>query len=337
MTPFAPLLLTLVLGQTNTEKVELPTDEELVAGHPEGDSPALPKQVSWDLAKSIEKTPKRQRISLAGKWRFTAVPERDTRVLRDKMGWIDMPAGPPADWKTYDQKLSATGGKWSGKPLADYPWAWAERVIDAPIAWTQYQVFLVLQGPWSQAEVFAGYLPIEGKERNGARWFEITEDLTYEGSAAVTLRFKNPPEEPTGAAAAKPYVGLELTPTLPRFDGIALRRDNTRGELEIQVDLRRPKFFLGLQVRVSEMPLAVKLQLEDVETGQEVQVLEQSIGQMPKEQRSVTLRLAWSKKTNGPAPKLARLRATLTTTLGGTLDIPFPIEFKPAELEPVSP
>jgi hypothetical protein len=122
---------------------------------------------------------------------------------------------------------------------------------------------------------------------------------------------------------------------LPHISALALRRDEARGELEIDLSLRRTKFFIGLPVKVHELPLEIKLQLEDAATGEEVQALSQTIGTMPKEERTVNLRLAWSKKTKGPPPATARLKATLTTTIGGTLDETFPLVFKPADLEPV--
>ena len=47
---------------------------------------------------------------------------------------------------------------------------------------------------------------------------------------------------------------MELVPTGPRFDDLRVRQDPQQRQLEVFIDLRRPKFILGLPVRLSEIP-----------------------------------------------------------------------------------
>src|SRR5690606_38114762 len=52
-------------------------DEDAVAGHPDGEPPALPKQVNWSLEKAeVLATSRLRRLSLAGPWRFAAMQAR---------------------------------------------------------------------------------------------------------------------------------------------------------------------------------------------------------------------------------------------------------------------
>ena len=304
-------------------------DEDMVAGHPEGLAP-LPKQVSWDLSKAITaSTSRRERISLAGPWRFSASPKRDTQTLRKEMGWIDMPAGKASDWKTYDAQMRRAT-KNSGKGGDQPTWYWSEREITAPAEWIRDKIYLVIRGPWSQAEVFVGYLPIEGFERDGGRWFEITEALFYGGDAPLALRLKA--EIANSGGKQEPYVGLELMPTGPRVDALQVRQDPERKQLELALDLARPKFILGLPVRLSEIPLIVQFRLEDADTGEVIQRFDEKIGPMPEETRSVSIRVDWSKDEAAP-PARMRLKTRLTSTLGGNLDAPYPLEFEPRKLE----
>jgi hypothetical protein len=306
-------------------------DEDEIAGHPDGEAPPLPKQVNWDLSKSlIASTPRRQRLTLAGPWRFGAGPKRETPTLRKDMGWIEMPAGRPTDAKMFDGKMRSTT-KYQGRPLPQQAWAWCERDVAAPLEWVKHQIFLVVRGPWSEAELFVAYQPVKGAERDGGRWFEITESLIYGGEAPVALRLKVPA---TGGTSPAPYIGLELLPTGPRFDDLRVQQDAQRGELEIAFDLRRPKFILGLPVRLSELPIIAQFFLEDAQTGEELQRFDQSIGAMPQETRSVTVRVAWSAPGAAP-PERARLRARLTSAYGGNMDVPYPVEFAPRELPKV--
>lgn len=313
-------------------------DEDAVAGHPDGEPPALPKHVNWSLEKAeILATPRRRRLTLAGPWRFAATTAREVSPQRDRMGWLQMPADALTDWQIRNPQGQSTPGKWQGKPLKDYSYAWIERVLDAPVQWVRHQVFLVLRGPWAEAELFVAYQPIPGIERDGGRWFEITEALVYGGEAPLALRLKNPGQELNAQLAeVTPFVGLELLPTGPRFDALRVCQDPGRRELELTIDLRRPKFILGLPVRLPEIPLIVQVSYENAEDRSVIYRFDQNIGPMPEEHHSVSLRLPWSAAEAAP-PDKARLRARLTSVYGGNMDIAYPLEFAPARLEPVRP
>jgi hypothetical protein len=246
------------------------------------------------------------------------------------MGWIEMPSGLPKAAKVFDAQMRATT-KYQGLPPARQAWAWCERDLAAPLEWVKHQIFLVIRGPWSEAELFVAYQPIKGVERDGGRWFEITESLVYGGDAPLALRLKVPATSPT---SVPPYIGLELLPTGPRFNDLRVRQDAERGELEIAFELRRPKFILGLPVRLSELPIIAQFYLEDAKTGAELVRFDQSIGAMPQETRSVTVRTRWSAPGADP-PERARLRVRLTSSYGGNMDIPYPLEFSPRELPKV--
>ena len=305
-------------------------DADMVAGHPEGLAPPLPKQVSWDLSKAVTaSTSRRERISLAGPWRFAASPKRDTQTLRKEMGWIDMPAGKASQWKTYDSQMRATT-KGANKADSQPAWYWCEREITAPAEWIRDKIYLVIRGPWSQAELFVGYLPVEGFQRDGGRWFEITEALFYGGDAPLALRLKA--EDANRDGQQEPYIGLELMPTGPRVDALEVRQDPQRKQLELALDLARPKFILGLPVRLSEIPLIVQFRLENADTGEVIQRFDEKIGPMPKETRSVSIRVDWSKEGAAP-PARMRLKTRLTSALGGNLDTPYPLEFEPRKLK----
>ena len=307
-------------------------DEDDVAGHPDGEPPPLPKGIDWSLNKTqVASTPRRLRLTLAGPWRFAATAAKDASPQRPEMGWLNMPAGAASEWDITDSKRRASRGKWAGKPLADYPYAWAERVVEAPAEWVRYQVFLVIQGPWAEAELFCGYQPIQGIPRQGGQWFEITESLIYGGEAPLALRLKDPgrttlsPEQ-----EGTPSITIELLPTGPRFDGLVVRQDPDQRQLEVQVELRRPKFILGLPVRLPEIPLIVQFSYETAD-GKSIYRFDQNIGPMPAEHRLETIRLPWS-KADAPPPEKARLRARLTSVYGGNMDIAYPLEFEPAKL-----
>jgi hypothetical protein len=313
-------------------------DEEMIAGHPDGEPLAQPVEVNWSLDKAeIDSTPRRRRLTLAGKWRFAAQAAKDTETLRKQMGWLDMPAGVPSEWKLFDARLKPTKS-WNGKPLASLGWAWAERELHAPVDWVKHQVFLVVKGPWSEAELFVGYFPIAGQKRDGGTWFEITENLVYGGDCPLALRLDLAKARTKGKKAteeAEPYIGLELLPTGPRFNNLRVRQDPDREELELDFDLRRPKFILGLPVRLPEIPLIVQFKLEDATSGEVVQRFDQNIGPMPEETRNVKLRVAWSKE-GSPPPEQLRLRTRLTSVYGGNMDIPYPLEFAPRKLKRVA-
>lgn len=311
-------------------------DEDDVAGHPDGEPPDLPAQVNWSLEKAkVASNPKRQRLTLAGPWRFAAMPAKDVSPQRAEMGWLKMPAGAPAQWEVSDKRLKSTSGKWNGKPLSQYACCWCERVVDAPVGWVNFQVYLVIKGPWANSDVFVAFQPLDGIRRDdGERWIEITESLVYGGEAPIALRLNSPGEiKSSDAGNDAPSVRLELVPIGPRFDGMRLRQDPTKRELEVQFELRRPRFILGLPMRLSEIPLIVQFSYVDGEGGP-VYRFDQSIGPMPEESRSVTLRMPWS-KAGQPPPEKAVLRARLTSVFAGNMDLEYPIEFSPAKLDMV--
>jgi hypothetical protein len=308
-------------------------DEDDVAGHPDGEPPPLAKGIDWSLDKAqVASTPRRRRLSLAGPWRFAATPNKDVSPQRAEMGWLNMPAGAPAQWDISNSRRQASRGKWAGKPLSEYPYAWCERVIDTPAEWVRYQVFLVVSGPWADAELFCAYQPVLGIPREGGQWFEITESLVYGGEAPLDLRLKDPGDTtPSPTRDTPPSITLELVPTGPRFDGISVRQDPEKRELEVFFELRRPKFILGLPVRLSEIPLIVQFSYEAAD-GATIYRFDQNIGPMPAEHRTDSLRLPWSKGNDSPPPEKARLRARLTSVYGGNMDIAYPLEFEPKRL-----
>lgn len=313
-------------------------DEEMIAGHPDGEPLPQPAEVDWSLEKAeVASTPRRQRLTLGGKWRFAAQPRKESETLRKEMGWLEMPAGAPNAWKMFDARLKPTDG-WHGKPLADYGWAWAEREISTPLNWVQNQVFLVAKGVWSEADLFVGYFPIAGQKRDGGTWFEVTEHLVYGGECPLALRLdlaKARKSAEQQGDEIEPFVGLELLPTVPRFNDLRVRQDPDKKQLELDFDLRRPKFILGLPVRLPEIQLIVQFKLEDADSGEVVQRFDQNIGGMPEETRNVKLRVAWS-KDDAPPPKRLRLRTRLTSVYGGSMDVPYPLEFEPQQLPKVS-
>jgi hypothetical protein len=313
-------------------------DEDDVAGHPDGDPPPLPSQVDWSLKKAqIAANPKRQRLSLAGLWRFAAMHAKDVSPQRPEMGWLKMPAGAVAQWEITDKRMKSTGDKWNGKLVGEHNCCWAERVVDAPVEWVRFQVYLVIKGSWADSDVFVAFQPLDGLKRdNGERWIEITESLVYGGEAPIALRLNAPGEiNSTNGDNGAPSIRLELLPIGPRFDGMRVLQDPAKGELEVQFDLRRPKFLLGLPVRLSEIPLIVQFSYE-TSTGDAIYRFDQNIGPMPEESRSVSLRLPWSKGGQTP-PDKAILRARLTSVYAGNMDLEYPLNFSPTRLEQAQP
>ena len=165
----------------------------------------------------------------------------------------------------------------------------------------------------------------------GGQWFELTEALVYGGEAPLALRLKDPGKANTPERSEKPAVYLELTPTGPRFDGISVQQDPDHQQLQVNFGLRRPKFLLGLPVRLPEIPLIVQFSYEQAD-GSIVYRFDQNIGPMPEEHRVENLRLPWSKNGGAP-PEKARLKARLTSVYGGNMDIAYPVEFEPRKLE----
>jgi len=362
------LAVAVVLCQEPRKPVGPPDDDDLVVrGLPEGEILPLPERVAWDLTKAITaKTSTRERVTLAGHWRFAAVLERETPVVRSEMGWLTMPgAANHGESSIFDGRFRATDGLWRGKPLEDHPHVWAERDItitnDDALKWLDHRTFLVLRGPWAKAEIYTSqraaarkkpdadgdekpevHVHVEhvtGFDRDGYRWCEITEQLVYPGTTQISLRLTRDTTPAKGTPAAEPdssYIGLELWPSGPRVDSIRLRRDRAAGQIEATFELMRPKGFMlfpGPPVR--KIPLTIKIRLDDAETGSTIRKLDHDIGTMPDNNRTVAVRIPWSAAKDEPPPAKARLRVRLVPTERGYFDEPFPLQFKPAELEPV--
>ena len=369
MLQLVPLLVALVVAQ-EPKKPDPPDDDDVVVrGLPDGDVPPLPGRVDWDLSKAVvARTATRERINLAGHWRFSAVLERDTPVARGEMGWIEMPRITSGEGQNvFDARFRATDGLWRGKPLEQFPFVWIERDVRInnnaeTLKWMSRRAYLVLRGPWAGAEIYtsqrfpkprdgnddAKALPethvhveqVTGSTRDGWLWCEISEQLVYPGTTQISMRWNRngaaDDDQSATASTAEPYVGLELTPTGPRIEAIRLRRDSERGEIEATLDLVRPKGFMILAAPpVRTIPMTLKLRLDDADSDECLQRLDKDIGPIADTERSVTLRIPWSGAKDQPPPTRAQFRVRLGPTQGGTFDEAFPVEFKPAELEPV--
>jgi hypothetical protein len=355
------VVLTLVAVQ-EPQKAQEP-EEELIPGLPAGKSAALPERVEWDLAKAVvAQTSLRERVSLDGLWRFAPVPEREAPVVRAEMGWIGM----PGHWasggtRVYDARFRALDGEWRGKPIEEFSWAWAERDLeitnDTVAHWLSRRIFFVARGPWAAAEVYVsqqiplrkrsevGQQPeteihvhaeqVEGLERDGERWFELTEVMIYPGTSQLSLRLPAEADEAPDDDVS-PALRLEFVPKGPRVQSIRLRRDTKREEIEATLDLMRPVGFptLTRNPPIRTIPMSLKLRLEDSPSDKTLQELEKAIGPLATHTRTVTLRLPWSSEKGQPPPDQARLRVWFCIEGDGAYDEPFPVEFTPAELEP---
>lgn len=365
----APFIVSLAIAQEPKKPAEPPDDDEVVVkGLPDGDVLPLPERVEWNLTKAVvARTATRERINLAGHWRFAAVLERDTPVVRGEMGWIEMPRLTSGEGqRVFDSRFRATDGLWRGKPLEQFPHIWVERDISIAnnaetLKWLNRRTYLVLRGPWAEAEIYTSQRipitpaeanaegkpdvsvhvePVTGTERDGFRWCEISEQLIYPGTTQISMRLNRNDagdgEKSLTASEAEPYVGLELTPTGPRVESIRLRRDSERREIEATIDLVRPKgYMLFPAAPVRTIPMTLKLRLDDADTDKNIQRLDKDIGPIADNERTVTLRIPWSAAKDQPPPEQAQLRVRLGPTEGGTFDEAFPVNFKPAELEPV--
>ena len=365
-----PLLFVLAISQEPKKPAQPPDDDDVVVrGLPDGDVPRLPERVDWDLTKAVAaRTEKRERINLAGHWRFAAVLERDAPVARGEMGWIEMPRPAAGEGQhVVDARFRATDGLWRGKPLDQFPFVWVERDVhisnnSETLKWLNRRCYLVLRGPWTEAEIYTSQrIPITragdgdaqaqpethihveqvtGVMRDGFRWCEISEQLIYPGTTQISMRLKRNESEAGGKSAttntSDPYVGIELMPTGPRIESIRLRRDSDRGEIEATLDLVRPKGFMIFPAPpIRTIPVTLKLRLDDADTDKNIQRLDKDIGPIADNERTVTLRIPWSAAKDQPPPARAQFRVRLTQTGGGTFDEAFPVDFKPAELEPV--
>jgi len=340
-----------VQAQTLTEPDTTPTpsEEDPIPGLPQGDAPPLPEIVNWRLGNSVlAENQLRKRISLGGWWRFAASAEREGRVVRAEMGWLQMPdSGRLEDAKILDPDLRPVLNQWRGQSLEKLPWLCIERDLSIPAEWVNTRIYLKVIGAWKDAEVYCFDVPIDGSDQGAARWFDLTEDLAYSGTVRLDMRLKRGAEgqgrgEDKPAATLNPqpstlnpYIGLELTPIGPRVQEINLRKDPRSGELEATFDLVRPPFFLRPGARpIHEVPMALHLELRSAESGELVRESRHLIGKMPEQTRTVTLRIPWSAQNQSP-PARARLHALLSFEEGGKFDIPFPVEFEPEKLEPV--
>ncbi len=332
-----PLVLSLLLAPPADPPVP-PPDDEAVRGFPEGDPGPLPERVNWDLKRAVTgETKTRTRMTLEGLWRFSAVPTRETPVVRNEMGWIQM----PGHWsrgnaRAYDARFRVADGLWHGMPLETLPWAWAERDLASTERWLAYRVLLVVGGAWADADVFVQAEPLQGTDQAGTRRFDVTESLIYPGSVPLSMRLHSDPapDGPDAPAAAADYIGLELVPTGPRVESIELRRDEARGELEVRLALVRP---VGIPLRAGAqaVPLAIGLGLDDPDTETTIQKRDELIGSLPDRSRTVTLRITWSAERGSPPPHQARLRVRFGTTSGALYDEPFPVLFEPRALAAV--
>jgi hypothetical protein len=325
--------------------------------------------VEWDLTKAIvARTATRERINLAGHWRFAAVLERDAAVTRGEMGWIEMPRlTGGAGQNIFDARFRATDGLWRGKPLEQFSHVWVERDIHIAnnmesLKWLDRRIYLVLRGPWTDAEMYTSQRipitpppeandegqpkvhihvePVTGVDRDGFRWCEITEQLIYPGTTQISMRLKRTGsgdnDKSVTPGGPEPFVGLELAPTGPRIESIRLRRDSERGEIEATFDLVRPKGFMLFPAQpVRTIPVTLKIRLDDAATDKNIQKLDKDIGPIADNERTVTVRIPWSASKDEPSPAQAALRVRLGPTVGGVFDEAFPVNFKPAELEPV--
>jgi hypothetical protein len=365
-----PLFFAIAISQEPKKPAEPPGDDEVVVrGLPDGEAPPRPERVDWDLTKAIvARTATRQRINLAGFWRFAPVLERNAAVARGEMGWIEMPRlGGDAGQTVFDARFRAIDGLWRGKPLERYSHVWVERDINIPnnmdsLKWLDRRIYLVLRGPWIEAETYTSQRipitrpaegnvdeqpgvhvhaePVTGVDRDGFRWCEITEQLIYPGTTQISMRLKRngsgDDEKSATTIGSEPFVGLELAPTGPRIESIRLRRDSERGEIEVTLDLVRPKGFMLIPVQpVRTIPVTLKLRLDDADADKNIQRLDKDIGPIADNERTVTLRIPWSASKDAPPPTQAAFRVRLGPTVGGVFDEAFPVTFKPADLEPV--
>ncbi len=364
------LVLAVTLVQDPKKPAEPPDDDDVVVrGLPDGDVPPLPERVDWDLTKAVvARTATRERINLAGHWRFAAVLERDTPVARGEMGWIEMPRSAAGEGQhVVDTRFRATDGLWRGKPLEQFLYVWVDRDnrINSnaeTLKWLNRRIYLVLRGHWAEAEIYTSqrtplprpadanrdaqpevYVNVEqvtAVERDGYRWCEISEQLIYPGTTQISMRLKRNvaegQENSVTARESEPYVGLELMPTGPRIESIRLRRDSESREIEATLDLVRPKGFMIFPAPpIRTIPMTLKLRLDDAATDKNIERLDKDIGPIAENERTVTVRIPWSAEKDQPPPARAQFRVRLTQTGGGTFDEAFPVDFKPADLEPV--
>jgi hypothetical protein len=309
----AALTLALAVGQGPPFE-RTPVDEDPIPGLPGGDPAPHPSQVVWNPAETTTHATSargklyRQRITFEGKWRFAALSTKEERLLRSEMGWIDMPApGDLTKASLYNPNLEPAEGKFKGKNVKDLPWVVVEREIATPLGWTDNRIYLVIRGPWSKAEVYSFGVPVEGIERGNAKWFSLTEDLSYGGIVDLTMRMEWPKDAAGTENPPEPYIGLELTPIAAWIEDMIPRKDSKTGELEFELHLRRAKFFLNPDFRINEIDLGIETRLEDAETEVEIYRGMAEIGKMPEETRVVKIRVPWSKEKGQAPPKRIRI------------------------------
>jgi hypothetical protein len=83
---------------------------------------------------------------------------------------------------------------------------------------------------------------------------------------------------------------------------------------------------------VRTIPLMLKVQLESIDSNKELANITKEIGPLADLKRTVTMNIPWMSQ-DGATPSRLRLRVQLTMTNGVVFDEPFPLEFRPGELE----
>jgi hypothetical protein len=333
-------------------------DDEVVAGLPDGEIRPLPDRVKWGTKGTLAlKTSTRDRINLSGFWRFAAVDELDTAVKREEMGWIELPGLPDADGaNVFDPRFRNSDGLWHGRPLEKFPFVWIERDIQISNAdtleWLNRRIYLVLAGPWADAEVFASQRivkratdrtdnnsgvhvnveAVKGVERDGAKWCDITEQLIYPGNTQISLRLKRAQLASDEESASEPSIALERWPTGCRIDSTRVQRDADFSTIKATFNLERPEGYMILGMPpVRTIPLSLKLRVESLDSNMELATITKDIGPLDTLKRTESVDIPWSK--DKPSATRVRLRAQLMMPKDVVFDEAFPIEFLPEELE----
>jgi hypothetical protein len=274
------------------------------------------------------------------------------------MGWIDGPALPAEDGNNvFDIRFRGSDGLWRGKPIESYPFVWIERDVQITNAdvleWLNRRVFLVVTGSWAEAEIFTSQRlakprkdatddanelvvhaePVGGDERSGARWCDITEHLLYPGSTQLSFRLKRDKNSTDNSPASAPSITIERWPTGCRVNTIQVHRASEPSSIQATFNLERPAGYMIVGMpAVRTIPLMLKVQLESIDSNKELANITKEIGPLADLKRTVTMNIPWMSQ-DGATPSRLRLRVQLTMTNGVVFDEPFPLEFRPGELE----
>jgi len=318
-------------------------EEPTIAGLPRGASRPLPPGTTWNVDDLVTaKSSARERIDLAGPWRFAVLEERDAILRRWEMGWVVMPTNAP---RGAFSRLDP-----SGKPLLageavqapdDNDWLIVEHDIESRSDWLTRRVFFDIRGPWADAEVYVIGADIYTSKaarvdyRGGSR-FDLGELLAYPGTNRLVLRIRVADWKKTAECvpADSSYVGLEVLPSGPRFEHITAAVAPSGEQLVVTFDLWRPRTMLLPGARLRELPIEIRLQVDDPETSQVVLKHNESIGPLPQQTRRVTWRLPWPTTASSGAPERSlRLRAILVRgdADGGGFDDAFALTITPAK------